>query len=63
MYFFVSRLLNQKYKNLKLMLTGLTEFVVVDGNMCINFTRRTDPDSCWLLQNSNQHEKGTKEAH
>jgi hypothetical protein len=32
-------LLHQKYKNLKHMITELIKFVVVEGTMCINFSR------------------------
>jgi len=56
-YVLLSRLLHQKYKNLKHMLTGLIKFVVVDGNIVSTLVEWTGPDSHWLLQNSNQWEK------
>jgi len=38
-YVLLSMLLHQKYKKLKHIFTELIKFVVVDGNMCINFSR------------------------
>jgi hypothetical protein len=34
----LSSLLYQKYKNLMHVLTGLIKFVLVDANMCVNFS-------------------------